>query len=67
MTEKSIDMREECQEENIYAENSTCNYGGRNRKSFLEKESSSLHRWEHVERLLWIIPSTMRWKPDLTK
>ena len=33
----------------------------------LEKESSSLHRWEHVERLLWIIPSTMRWKPDLTK
>lgn len=35
--------------------------------SRFEKESSSLHRWEHVERLLWIIPSTMRWKPDLTK
>ena len=59
---KSIDMREECQEENIYAENSTCNYGGRNRKSFWKRNQA-----DHVERLLWIIPSTMRWKPDLTK
>ena len=38
---KSIDMREECQEENIYAENSTCNYGGRNRKSFWKRNQAA--------------------------
>ena len=34
-------MREECQEENIYAENSTCNYGGRNRKSFWKRNQAA--------------------------
>ena len=38
---KSIDMREECQEENIYAENSTCDYGGRNRKSFWKRNQAA--------------------------
>ena len=31
------------------------------------KESSSLHRWDHVERLLWIIPSTMRLEAGFNK
>ena len=70
------------QEENIYAENSTCNYGGRNRKSFWKGNqtakgveaiipSDSAHakfkRINVSKETMYLIPFAYADKPQLHK
>ena len=33
----------------------------------LAAESNSWNRWDQTERLLWITPFMMQWKPDLIR
>ena len=33
----------------------------------LVAESNSWNRWDQTERLLWITPFMMQWKPDLIR
>ena len=41
--------------------------GGRDLEADLAAESNSWNRWDQTERLLWITPFMMQWKPDLIR
>ena len=42
-------------------------YGGKLTVLDLAAESNSWNRWDQTERLLWITPFMMQWKPDLIR